>query len=178
MFWIKLYENFKSDEIEDVEDALLTFIDDGECRVYGNKHLLCFEFYEDMYIDQAIHRLRSKKIDNWFIIELIDFENHIFAYSNEIEDWFTNLWNDLKIKVVDDENIYYDTNGNWIFCHHSESGYLGCSNSNYWNILLIEFGLDHKIQILTKYFFEKMSSIKVEIPTRSHMSLNHLIGKQ
>lgn len=129
---IKLFENFSLLKIEDV---LMPFIDDNQCFVHRDRStILEIDFFEYDVLLKAIERLKSHKLTNWAVYDLI-----ILSYSDAIQDEFNKIWSDLKYIECElcheTYLVYYNSDKKLAFFCDREREYIYLSTNNWFDAI-------------------------------------------
>lgn len=159
MKYLKLFEAFDLNEFEDI---LLPFIDDGVCSLEesSSKDFYVYSFESVKYVNTAKDKLEKKDINNWFCNGYLT--HYIFCYSDKISDRLNEIFDNLKIVKGFERTSYFDKSDNCLFTVFDKAGpSIFFDSFKYWSPLEDEFNLSYaEVKLLTANFLEKKLNIK------------------
>lgn len=140
MKYIKLFEDYNNSS--DIEDVLLSFVDDGICTVQGNQYFNVVRLshkHTDKMTD-VIDRLNRFNIK----YELIDNSiNSIFWFSDEIKNKFVeSLVGSRVIIKYQNDRIMWGKNNEFVACEDRAVGQFRIRRS-IWRVFEDEYGMGY-----------------------------------
>lgn len=172
MKYIKAYESHQSTDLDEIEDILLSYIDDSDCILKSSsQYVKTYELLKKS--EEIISKLRANKMSNWLLIKSFfkKSSDKLIIYSKQIQDEFNKICqnlNPVKKNIqynTHEEIMYYNENGQWIFYYNPIDEYFYCSSERYWSIFEHKFNLTYDdIQQISHRMISKLLGFNIPWP--------------
>lgn len=143
MRYINLYENFQT---ENVEDLLLGLIDDGKCRVSGNEFFRRFNIQDDHEYEIAHQRLIKHNVKNYIISDIVSGIEDIYSYSHKLDDYLNGVFKKCQVVKPKTEfspasSFKFWVDGEKVLFGYSSIGNVFYVDYSIWNTFETKFGM-------------------------------------